>query len=347
MKKLVLKTALLGLIVLGINQAVIRLLPFGWGEAAVLEKVRFFEENRDDYNTLFIGSSRTYRHLSPELFDRSVSRDLGIRSFNLGAPSYFFPKTAILFREIMEEKPPRLRYVVFELSKAADRPGERNLHTKELKYWYDLESTLLLMRTILESDEEPGEKIRYGSIHLMTLVEKLLNVGHGVEIIRFVTEEKSSGLVLGPRVDGFCSKDTEWAETTGREGAVFRPNPARIARRTAESREGFSRGRLAAGKGSPALLEEYREIIELAQQSGVKLFFVLPPKVGGAYEIAVPVFDSLPDSITIDLGDPSLRPELYELRHSFDRGHLNHAGAMVFTRLLAREFERLVREGDE
>lgn len=343
MKKLFLKTALLGLIVLLVNQVVIRLLPFGWGEEAVFEKVRFFEEHRDDYNTLFIGSSRTFRHLSPEIFDRTVGRDLGVKSFNLGAPSYYFPKTAALFDRIMEEKPPRLRYVLFELAKAGDRPGERNRHTRELKYWYDVDNTLLMIRTLFESRDEMGEKVCYGSVHLMTLAEKLLNAGLGLDIVRFAMEARRSDRFLGPDGDGFISKDTEWEETTGMKGAVFRPNPARIAARNKESREGFDRGRQASGC-SAALVEKYREIMELATESGVTIVFFLPPKVGSAYEVIVPVFLTLPGSGTIDLADPALRPELYDYELSFDKGHLNHAGARTMTLLLAREFDRLVHE---
>ncbi|MES2570644.1 MAG: hypothetical protein V4710_11400, partial [Verrucomicrobiota bacterium] len=59
----------------------------------VSEKLAYFARHRDEYDTLFIGSSRVYRQIDPALFDQ-VTREAGVptRSFNLGIDSMFSPE---------------------------------------------------------------------------------------------------------------------------------------------------------------------------------------------------------------------------------------------------------------
>ena len=79
----------------------------------------------------------------------------------------------------------------------------------------------------------------------------------------------------------------------------------------------------------------------LAERFGARLVLIAPPTVG-------PAFAPLPESglLFLDFSSPARYPELFAAPHRLDHGHLNHAGALLYSRLLARELTRsLANEG--
>lgn len=82
----------------------------------VTDKLDQWQTVRSETTILFVGSSRIYRHLSPEIFDRSMGV-LGhdAESFNLGVPAVKTPEMLRILREALEEPTPALRWVVLEL----------------------------------------------------------------------------------------------------------------------------------------------------------------------------------------------------------------------------------------
>ena len=89
------------------------------------------------------------------------------------------------------------------------------------------------------------------------------------------------------------------------------------------------------------LVEPLVRVTGLRKTFGARLVLVAPPTVG-------PAFAPLPGTghLFLDFSDPERYPELFAVGHRFDRGHLNHAGALLYSRLLARELVRaLSREG--
>ncbi len=53
------------------------ILPFPEIDGGVSQKFRFFAAHKDEFDTLFIGSSRIYFQISPAIFDR-VTRESGL-----------------------------------------------------------------------------------------------------------------------------------------------------------------------------------------------------------------------------------------------------------------------------
>ena len=53
------------------------ILPFPEIDGGVSQKFRFFAAHKDEFDTLFIGSSRVYFQISPAIFDR-VTRESGM-----------------------------------------------------------------------------------------------------------------------------------------------------------------------------------------------------------------------------------------------------------------------------
>ena len=72
-------------------------LPFPEIDGGVSQKFRFFAAHKDEFDTLFIGSSRIYFQISPAVFDR-VTRESGMptHSFNFGIGGMYLPETGYL-----------------------------------------------------------------------------------------------------------------------------------------------------------------------------------------------------------------------------------------------------------
>ena len=145
---------LLALIVLAINQLLLAALPFVWGDDHFNIRFNYYMDNRESFDTLFIGSSRVYRQMDPAAYDQEMAAFNPLGSYNLGAPANFYPQTYRTFREILANKPQELQTIFFELTPAPLRPEPKNWHTLRQIYWYDPDTTLDLLRSLWTADIE-------------------------------------------------------------------------------------------------------------------------------------------------------------------------------------------------
>src|SRR5512136_2037149 len=83
----------------------------------VQPKLDYFSRHKTDYDTLFIGSSRFLRQVSPAVFDGTLrAAGLESRTFNFGIDGMFPPESCHLLDRIADLKPPGLKRVFFELA---------------------------------------------------------------------------------------------------------------------------------------------------------------------------------------------------------------------------------------
>ena len=348
MKKLTFKLILLLLIVISINQLMIYWLPFGWGDKRMYVKYKFYREHADDYNTLFLGTSRTYRHIAPQVVDANVSEDLNIKSFNLGMQAYSFPRPHLLLKHTLENKPPNLQYVILEISHFGDNPGSENLHTTQVKYWYNLEYTLFYLRYVAHTPRNPLRKLRIYNRHVMTLFEKYFNIGMGVDILDLMIEADfdEAQKSLGVNHNGFYPLDEETGDEYRARREAIISDPNMVVRRKNESRQMLNASPNNQAY-NPVYLEKIQELLELSEAHNVKLIFYLPPRLGRDYEQLLPLLKQIPDENKIILADPDLYPEFYRLDKTYDIAHLNYEGAILFSELLAEKLNLLLEDDSE
>ena len=175
MKKLALRLIIFIVLIFAINYLLGFFLPFAWGAPDLEAKYEYYRERAGSYDTLFIGSSRFYRQISPATFDGIVSDAKPLQSFNLGVSAFPAPQPFWLYEHILKDNPEQLKYVLLEISPLGDLPPANNLHTRRFVYWYNLKHTILLIRSVLNSDEVLLAKLKYSGIHIMTLLEKYFN----------------------------------------------------------------------------------------------------------------------------------------------------------------------------
>ena len=86
----------------------------------VREKVTYLAAHGNEYDALFLGSSRVAVQIIPALFDRTAAEQgLAIKSFNAGISGMYPPQDAYVLDRILEAKPARLRWVFVELQPLA------------------------------------------------------------------------------------------------------------------------------------------------------------------------------------------------------------------------------------
>jgi hypothetical protein len=96
--------------------------------SAVARMLHWCEQHKDDFNLVFVGSSRVFHGLSPRLFDEIAStRGQQWHSFNLGMDRMGMAQSMKIIRELVATGPRNLQYVFFELESGTGMlPGGQN-----------------------------------------------------------------------------------------------------------------------------------------------------------------------------------------------------------------------------
>ena len=131
-------------------------LPFPEIDGGVSQKFRFFAAHKDEFDTLFIGSSRVYFQISPAIFDR-VTRESGMptHSFNFGIGGMYLPETAYLLEQILNLKPRNLRWVFIEYDELQTKWSPENQTSRRALYWADWKRVSLLLRKLTDAGTDP------------------------------------------------------------------------------------------------------------------------------------------------------------------------------------------------
>ena len=116
----------------------------------VSQKLRFFAAHKDEFDTLFIGSSRIYFQISPAIFD-GVMRESGspMRSFNFGIGGMHLPESAYVLEQVLNTKPRNLRWVFIELGELQTKWPHEAAGSRRALYWHDWRRTSLILRKVL------------------------------------------------------------------------------------------------------------------------------------------------------------------------------------------------------
>jgi len=99
----------------------------------VSSKLHWCEAHKDNFDIVFVGSSRVFHGLSPRIFDQVASASgQHWRSFNLGMDKMGMAQSMAIIRELVATSPRHLKYVFFELEKGTatlaggqQRPAQR------------------------------------------------------------------------------------------------------------------------------------------------------------------------------------------------------------------------------
>ena len=315
--------------------------PTGLGLQA---KVEYFEAHKDEFDTIFIGSSRTVRGLDNRLVEARL-REAGVEmnSFNLAVGGMRTFEQDFLLREILAMKPANLTRVFFEGGPVGMGVREDhifrappNLETERGIHWHSPRETANVLGAIRGLPLPPWRRFELAGTHAMLCAWKLANGGRGEAILRErrrpprlrrMREETIRKLAAGGGHQGL-------EQATGREASAemeaLRANPApfeaRMAALPGENAQEVPLDRLN--------LSVYRAQARLAAEAGVELVYFIPPGHEGSPErLRLSEVGEIRE--LLDFNDPKRYPELFRLDHRFDKGHLNRRGVVLFSNAFA------------
>lgn len=303
------------------------------------DKLRYFAAHQDDYDLVFVGSSRLHRGVVPSLFDAEMAA-LGhpLRSFNFGTLGMQPHEASALVRRLLENRPARLRFVVIEPGEFDPELPKENRFKKRVIFWHDRQETLAVWRSTLARQDLPWtQRADLLLTHGLHFAARTLALDRGFDLLRRIAPpvEPPSKLAELVRYQGFLPytatsyEFSEERKTFLADLEGYRYKVAALA--TERQREKAPPASLA-----PTISAQQAEL----EHFGMTPIYLIPPTLRDQSGFhALHRAGVLPRFLAFD--DPTEYPWLYEENLRFDPEHLTQEGAELFTRLLA---ERLARE---
>lgn len=307
-----------------------------------------FEAHADEYDVVFIGTSRVQRHIDPRIIDRTLAEQgVAVRSYNLGLPKMSALEGAQLIERLHHRCPRRLKLVVLEPTLYLY--DAENWATDRAMAEHDWLSTRLAVRLTWASEDRRQTstwgKLQAVAPHLLSFVCRTAGLRRADQLFMPDTNLQSEGAT----VRGAISAAVRTPSDDDRRG--FAPLPVATPASQQEAWQQRFRRFMATevewngSELSSAELLYFDRLIQQVRQAGAQPVFLLGPKVKRDSHTAA-VYAShnreLCDVALIDHLRSHGDATLYDLRFWHDFDHLNAAGAALFSRELANELAPLL-----
>jgi hypothetical protein len=310
----------------GIAAIIHRVAPPPW-VSEFTEKRLFLAQHRDEIDTIFLGSSRVKRQISPAVFDATTA-SLGepTHSFNFGLDAMGHPELPYVVDQILALHPQGLKNVFVELTHFRREFGPLNpADSMRVIYWHNYRYTAAACRAVWrDPDGMPlDRKLTATWWHFYDCARWEWNVGGSAAWPGTPLFKDSA---LGPEGRGFLPVPEHFPEA----------KKAEFLKQTEE----LQRRRNDPPWRDPVFEELTLDMLAKLRVRGVRTFvmvmpriFPQPPWVPGADATTPLRFDDpVKDAVFFD---PAMR---------YDAQHLNADGAKVFSRELAERFVRIQRD---
>jgi len=296
------------------------------------QKIDFLLEHGDQFDTLFLGSSRVQHQILPDVFDRLMA-DAGqpTRSFNLAADSMRPPEDSFVLERVLQARTKPLRWVFLESNTLRVRadPGVRG--TRRAIYWHDSKRLYWLFRDAFDAARS-GRTQWFDNRravdffeHAEAWFDNATNLGR-LTAFADGLETNAAALPswndLGSQRDGFVPAARPQT-MSGKDLADYR-------RQLAERRQ------------KPALLLHFdvntqamfdEEAASIVRAGGQPVLLIPPTTTTSRY---YPRADGKQRFLVLDFSSPVEYPELFVEEYRLDTTHLNTRGAEAFTAVLVR-----------
>ena len=303
----------------------------------VQEKLWHLAAHGEDYNTLFLGSSRVENNIMPSVFDHDVSgQGVAIKSFNFGISAMYPPQDAFVLDQILDLKLKHIRWVFIELQTLQTTLPRANRGTLQQVYWHDWPRFALLCERFITTRrqrhwrdrfEEISERVPDFSDHILLFARYMTNLGRGSVLVnRWISHEPS------PHPSTYFEKDHDGWEEAGLGHVMDRYEIAALESDLAKRRKELP----VKESADPVSQKALDLMIAKIQRAGATPVLFVPPSARGTY--FSPDTQHARNVIVLNFCQPQKYPELYLTKNRVDPYHLNAAGAEILTHLLATRF---------
>lgn len=313
-------------------------LPPFWGNNILQSKLDYIDVT-NEYNTLFIGSSRVNNQLIPEIFDANTTNK---NSFNLGASGSGAFETIKLLNYLIDNNDYyKLNTILCEFVTLQGSTPEKNENSIRGIYFINKDYFTTVSTSILSSSKKPfSEKSKMLLNELYIYSRNIFKIKTYGPAIQYLFSNKSINYKKHNRNKGyFALKTTNTSE--GRK--KFLNNPAKHKKKSADVRKYFEKKSYEKDRKIKDQLYEEKikllnDLITKASQNNIDLrFLVFPIQKVESYKAIMSIYKTLPEKNKILLADPfNLGKELYAPKYVYDQVHLNHEGSKILTEKLAK-----------
>jgi hypothetical protein len=325
-------------------------LPFPEIDGGVSQKFRFFAAHKDEFDTLFIGSSRVYFQISPAIFDR-VTRESGMptHSFNFGVGGMYLSETGYLLEQILNLKPRNLRWVFVEYDELQTEWSPENQTSRRALYWADWRRISLLLRKLTDAGTDPlwlpspaklrdivlRQKDEKNTRSLLTFYagqfeKNYTNVARAADLLQYFlgrdTKERRVRY-LGAASDGYVTRPIRMSPT--QVGEYERGLAAAMAQTDTHPLSLYA-------------VEAYRQCAQEVRKIGATPIFLITPNTT---QINVASESNGLTGVVMAFNNPRTYPSLYRSSVRRDGQHLTKSGAEEFTHIVAANFVELAQAG--
>ncbi|MEA3208643.1 MAG: hypothetical protein QOE70_1700 [Chthoniobacter sp.] len=330
----------------GVCWAIREALPYP--EALVVrEKMEHFAQRHDDYDTIFLGSSRIYYQVIPPLFDQAAAEEgLPTKSFNAGVAGMRPPEDAYFLDYLLRTPPKSLRWVFIELAALRTSMDADKAGTVRAVYWHDWPRLVILFkraiwlgpkkkpRSFKEGLEDLREPLENFIDHVELFVRNQTNFGRGTALTALLTGVTRVKRDLTAALIG---QDRRGWVHTGRPEEMAGPQLEAFDRALADRRAEPTRKEL----GDPVSQQALEQMIARIEKLGATPVLVVPPTMNKRNFFPQPERET--KTMVLDFCDLEKFPELYEHRFRLDTDHLNTEGSQVFTRIFVKAWAQEVK----
>ena len=305
-------------------------------------KLAYLRVHVEEYDALFLGSSRVHEGVVPRVFDDELARaGLACRSFNAGAGGLHPFEQDWALQRVLALAPRRLRWIFLEIgpvahtAAGADPLDDPWLDTARGAQWHTLRETALVLAAVWRAPLGPLRRLELARKHLELFGARSSGLARGPDALARVGRDH---LALAERTfasrrwsEGFKDLEAFPEVTDGRRELLADPAAlrARVARIPAENRRAVRTAELP--------LELFRAAERGARARGIELVWFTMPGIEGVPEaLRLAEAGELPTLLHFD--DPERYPELFEPEQRYDEGHLDRSGAERLSRALAQAF---------
>ena len=310
----------------------------------MVRKLDFMRQNPDTYDTVFVGSSRIFRHLDPDAFDAATGHST--RSFNLGVQS-FFPYRSFDVLQQDEILNPRVSNVLIELAPLGriDQNYNKNPNIHSVNF----ERYLLVADLSFNHPGSRYSRLRYLIGYSALFLYKY--AGFGIHKYVWIAAgfpsvpSELAGRPVGLESSGFFPLDKELqvrpSNSLRKRKEEFRNNADKVL---SMYRESYAQMSIPDPPVTYAYLEWIRARLQQLRARGKFVVFVLPPRqTQRDLEDLHNQHRVLAEIPLIDFSDPDRYPALSTIENSFDRSHLNSAGARIMSAECGRQLRQILQ----
>ncbi len=302
----------------------------------VAQKVEWLDLHGGAYDTLFLGTSRTHGGIQPDLFD-TIMTEAGApaHSFNLGINAMRPPEDTYVLESVLSKRRTAVKLVICECNPVFfyDSASAGN-GTERLAYWHDAKRTMAMLLEMAEETRQGkgwlgrswksyARLATNATLQVSLFLTHCANFGRGSETLAIELGISSPAILGndGDRTDGYEPHEPGRDAIDDADWKIF-----------SQMREDRLRKPAALVATTREAQIQLRDKQRLIAASGARMVLFRPPILRDEF---APDPQLLPGVPIFNFANPARYPELFDRTSRFNMGHLNAAGAKIFTRLLA------------